>query len=49
MFLTLWKRNTLDEHRSGRVDAVSKIVSTIVFVSINHEVHYECLTLKDIN
>jgi hypothetical protein len=48
MFLTLWKRNTLDEHWPGRVYAIGKIVSHIVFVSINNEVHYGCLTLKDI-
>jgi hypothetical protein len=48
MFLALWKRNTLDEHRPGMVDAIRKIVSHIVVVSINHEVHYGCLTLKDI-
>jgi hypothetical protein len=44
MFLSLSKRDTQEG-----LDATDKIVSLIVFISINLEVHYRCLTLKVIS
>lgn len=44
MFLSLSKRDIQEG-----LDAADKIVSLIVFISINLEVHYRCLTLKVIS
>ena len=49
MLFTLWKSNTFHEHRPGGVDAVGKVVTPVVVVSIHREVHYGCFSPKHIS